>query len=60
MRKPVIIKFTQNHKMNDIEYQSLTDITNQTKRAYGCNEFFPETYSKGKILKMDKKALGSK
>jgi len=31
VRRPVIIKFTRNHEMNDREFDALKEIVNQTK-----------------------------
>lgn len=31
MRKPVIIKFTKNHQMNDLEFKALSDVLRYSK-----------------------------
>ena len=30
--KPIIVKFTQNHKMNEIEYRAIKEIVHHTKK----------------------------
>lgn len=60
LRKPVIIKFTKNHEMNDREFDALTDIIRYTKSVFGCNELFAETYTKGKVLICDNSLTDNK
>jgi serine/threonine protein kinase len=60
IRKPVIIKFTKNHEMNDREFDALTDIIRYTKTTFGCNDLFAETYTKGKVLINDKSLTDTK
>lgn len=60
IRKPVIIKFTKNHEMNDREFDALTDIIRYTKGVFGCNDLFAETFAKGKVLINDKSLTDTK
>ena len=51
IRKPVIIKFSKNHAMNDRELNALSDVISYAKISnFGTNEFFAETYAKGKVV----------
>jgi uncharacterized protein YxeA len=52
--KPVIIKFTRNHQMNDSEYESLKDIIAFSEKTDNANNFFAATYCKGKAYINDK------
>lgn len=60
IRKPIIIKFTKNHTMNDREYAALTDVIDRTKKVYGQNDLFAETYCKGKALILDPSLVDGK
>jgi len=59
MRKPIIIKFTKHHEMNDREFSALNDIVTQTTSNFGCNDLFAETYTKGKVLIKDKSLVNT-
>lgn len=48
--RPVIIKFTKNHEMNDREYRALKDVTRYVKKQRGENPFYASTHSKGKVM----------
>jgi len=46
--------------MNDREFAALTDVINRTKKVYGTNEMFAETYCKGKALILDSSLVDGK
>ena len=50
-RKPIIFKFSKNHKMNDTEFAALADIS---QRAYNVGAQFVITFAKGKALVLDR------
>ena len=50
IQKPVIIKFTKNHEMNDREYEALRDIQAYSISQKNDSSFIAETYCKGKIM----------
>ena len=53
IRRPIIVKFTKNHEMNDREFEALRDIIDHTLRVKGTNECFADTYVKGKVFIKD-------
>lgn len=53
--KPVIIKFTQNHEMNDREYNALSAIIEYTrKHCNGRNDYYANLYGSGQVMVLDK------
>jgi hypothetical protein len=52
--RPIIVKFTRHHKMNDHEYKSLSEIIKKNKEKNGDNQLYAETYCKGKVIINDK------
>ena len=53
IQKPVIIKLTKSHEMNDREFKSLIEINDFAQSTQEGSTFFAETYCKGKILIQD-------
>ena len=49
--KPVVIKFTKSHAMNDTEFAAALEISQRAK-AIGVD--FVETFVKGKVLVLDR------
>lgn len=52
IKNPVIIKFTQNHPMNDQEYEALIKV-NEYATMHNQSQFFAKTYTKGKCFIRD-------
>jgi serine/threonine protein kinase len=52
--RPVIVKFTKNHDMNDREYRALKEVVRYVKKQRGENPFYASTHSKGKVIINDK------
>lgn len=50
--KPIIVKLTKSHIMNDNEYEALINIGHEAKQR-GIE--FVETYCKGKVMVLDTK-----
>ena len=51
LQKPIVLKFSKNHSMNDAEFKALAEI-GQRARTSGTD--FVETYAKGKALILDR------
>lgn len=49
--KPIVIKFSKNHQMNDVEFKALTDVAEKAK-ANGVE--MVGTFSKGQVLVLDR------
>ena len=52
IKNPVIIKFTQNHAMNDQEFEALIKV-NEFANKNNCKDSFSNTYAKGKCFIRD-------
>jgi serine/threonine protein kinase len=52
VKNPVIIKFTQNHAMNDIEFEALTKVY-EYAHLNNQKDMFANTYNKGKVFVQD-------
>ena len=52
IKNPIIIKFTQNHTMNDVEYDALIKV-NLFAAKNNQSELFSKTYTKGKCFIRD-------
>ena len=50
-QKPIVLKFSKNHSMNDQEFNALAEIG---QRASSSGVDFVETYAKGKALVLDR------
>ena len=59
VKNPVIIKFTQNHPMNDQEFEALIKV-NEFAAKTNQNEFFSRTYTKGKCYIRDPSLVAEK
>jgi hypothetical protein len=57
VKNPVIIKFTQNHAMNDIEFEALTKVY-ENSQLHNQKEMFANTYNKGKVFVQDSALVG--
>ena len=57
VKNPVIIKFTQNHAMNDIEFEALTKVYDFSQQN-NQKEMFANTYNKGKVFVQDAALVG--
>ena len=55
--KPVVIKFSKNHAMNDQEFTAALEISQRAK-AVGVD--FVETFEKGKVLVLDRELRNMK
>jgi len=53
IKNPVIIKFTQNHAMNDVEYDALIKV-NDFAAKNNQKDLFSRTYTKGKCFITDR------
>lgn len=51
LQKPIVLKFSKNHSMNDAEFKALAEIG---QRARSAGTDFVETYAKGKALILDR------
>jgi len=59
IKNPVIIKFTQNHAMNDQEFEALIKV-NKFAHKNNCMDSFSNTYSKGKCFVTDPTLVAEK
>lgn len=51
LQKPIVLKFSKNHSMNDAEFKALAEVGQRARRA-GTD--FVETYATGKALILDR------